>query len=222
MWDAWARSPPASRTPCAPRRRAAARAGHDVRRYGARRRATARSRSAGADRAAAPNPKPGQAVGAGCQPPASMELRDLLEAERDSALGEVIGRHFHVHAVAGQNTDTVLAHLAGGVGQHFVLVVQFDPEHRIWEQLGHRPRKFNKVFFRHVASLFGEAARYAGKPRIGRGYKPFCRIPQFPPVWACLAVKNAAIGRIPDCSPNRPKETRDNSVSGLIFLAVIS
>ena len=102
-----------------------------------------------------------------------MELRALLEAERDSALGEVVGRHFHVHAVAGEDADAVLAHLAGGVGEHFVVIVQLDPEHRIGEQLGHRPRKFNKVFFRHVASLFGQATQPAGRPRIGRGYKPF-------------------------------------------------
>jgi len=110
-----------------------------------------------------------------------MELRVLLEAERDSALGQVVGRHLHVHAVAGEDPDSVLAHLAGGVGEYFVVIVQFDPEHRIGEQLGNSPRKFNKVFFRHVASLVHGAALAIGWPRIGRGYKPFSGIPQFPP-----------------------------------------
>lgn len=36
---------------------------------------------------------------------------------------QVVGRHFHTHAIANQNPDTILAHLAGNGGQNHVITV---------------------------------------------------------------------------------------------------
>jgi hypothetical protein len=41
----------------------------------------------------------------------------LLEPECYAALAQVVGRHFNIHAVAGQDADAVLAHLAARMGQ---------------------------------------------------------------------------------------------------------
>src|SRR4051794_39299352 len=61
----------------------------------------------------------------------SRGVRESLEAEGDPAFGQVIGCHLDIHPVAGQHADTVLAHLAAGVGKDGVLVVQFHAEHGI-------------------------------------------------------------------------------------------
>jgi hypothetical protein len=42
----------------------------------------------------------------------------------DPALGQVVGRHFDEHFVAGQHADSVLAHLAGGMAEDLVTVLE--------------------------------------------------------------------------------------------------
>src|SRR5580693_5840778 len=51
-----------------------------------------------------------------------------LEAVGDATFGEVVGRHFHQHLVAGKDADAILAHTAGRVGDDFVLVLELDAE----------------------------------------------------------------------------------------------
>src|SRR5579864_4315656 len=51
-----------------------------------------------------------------------------LEAIGDATLGQVVGRHFHQHLVAGQDADAVLAHAARGVSDDLVLVLELDAE----------------------------------------------------------------------------------------------
>src|SRR3546814_10090396 len=58
----------------------------------------------------------------------------LFVAEGDAALGQVIGRHLDVHAVAREDANAVLAHLAGGMRQHFMVVVQLHAEHRVGDR----------------------------------------------------------------------------------------
>src|SRR3954471_20622645 len=53
-----------------------------------------------------------------------------LEAERDAALAEVIGRHLDIDPVAGQDPDAILPHLAARVRQDGVFIVQFHAKHR--------------------------------------------------------------------------------------------
>src|SRR5262249_11013670 len=48
-----------------------------------------------------------------------------------------------------QNANEILAHLPGNVRQHLMLVLQFNPEHRIRQRFQHRCHDFNRVFFTH-------------------------------------------------------------------------
>src|SRR6185437_7686761 len=65
---------------------------------------------------------------------AGMPPAALFEAEGDAALAEVVGRHLDIDAVAGKHADAVLAHLARGVRQHLVIVVELDAEMRVRQQ----------------------------------------------------------------------------------------
>src|SRR5262245_4708794 len=86
--------------------------------------------------------------------------RRLLETIGDAALGEIVGRHFYQHLVAGEHTDTVLAHAAGGVGDDLVLVFELDAEGRVRKQLRHDAREFQQFLFRHsVSSVVAAACR---------------------------------------------------------------
>ena len=54
-------------------------------------------------------------------------------AVSDAAFREVIGRHFYLHLVSGEDFDVVHAHLAGDMGDDLVSVFQFDAEHGVAE-----------------------------------------------------------------------------------------
>lgn len=86
--------------------------------------------------------------------------RGLFVPEGDAALGKVIGRHFDIHLVARQNADAVLAHLARGVGQDFVAIVQLDAEHGVGKDFGNDSFKLEQVFFGHLHSFWFD---FAGK-----------------------------------------------------------
>src|SRR5205085_4998352 len=47
---------------------------------------------------------------------------------------------------AGQHADTVLAHLARGVTENLVAVLETDAEHRIGQQLHHLPAHLEQFF----------------------------------------------------------------------------
>src|SRR5262245_498151 len=55
----------------------------------------------------------------------------LLESECDATLGQVIGCHLDIDPVSRQDTDPVLAHLPGGVGQNLMLVVELHAKHGV-------------------------------------------------------------------------------------------
>src|SRR5665811_2155075 len=75
----------------------------------------------------------------------------LLEPVRDPASAEVVGRQLHLDLVAGQDADVVHAHLAGDMGEHFVVVVEVDPEHRVGQSLDHFAFYLDGFFFvRHT------------------------------------------------------------------------
>lgn len=71
-------------------------------------------------------------------------------AERDAALGQIIGRHFQRHLIARQNADVVLAHLAPCVGNELVTVVQRDAKTRIGQHFRDAALHFNQFFFSHI------------------------------------------------------------------------
>jgi hypothetical protein len=41
----------------------------------------------------------------------------------NSTTGEVVGRHLNTHAIAYQNPDAILPHLAGDGGQYYVFTI---------------------------------------------------------------------------------------------------
>src|SRR5262245_20417210 len=73
----------------------------------------------------------------------------LFEAVVDTALGQVIGRHFDHHAVAGQDPDAILAHLSGSMGDDFMIVVELYAKRGIGQELGDRALEFKQFFLRH-------------------------------------------------------------------------
>src|SRR5438132_14000188 len=103
----------------------------------------------------------------------SLTSRDrLLETESDASLGQVVGRHLDVDAIASQNADAVLAHLARRMGEDFVLVVQLHPEHGVGQQLRDGSGKLDHVFFGHSPSLNGslKAPQNANPTAPGQAY----------------------------------------------------
>src|SRR5665647_676374 len=76
-----------------------------------------------------------------------------LVAEADAPALQIVGRHFDDHAVTDSGADAELAHLAGGVGQHLVLVIELYPEIPVRQHFGHRAVEFQQFFLRHPIPL---------------------------------------------------------------------
>src|SRR5690242_20577614 len=74
----------------------------------------------------------------------------LLVAVDDATAGQVVGRQLDRHLVPGKDLDEVHPHLPGDVGEHHVLVLEFDPEHRVGQGLDHRAFDLDAFFFRHA------------------------------------------------------------------------
>src|SRR6185312_4701712 len=74
--------------------------------------------------------------------PANHLNRQSFESVSDPTLGQIVRRHLHQHLVAGEHTDTVLAHAAGGVGDNLVLVLELDAKGGVGQELRHDTRKF--------------------------------------------------------------------------------
>ena len=55
-------------------------------------------------------------------------LISVTLSKNDPTLGEIVGRHFEMHAVADDRANAKFAHLAGGVSDDLVLVVEQDGE----------------------------------------------------------------------------------------------
>ena len=49
--------------------------------------------------------------------------------------------------IAGQHPDAILPHLAGGMAQDLVIVLQPDAEHRVGKQFDHLAAHFEELFF---------------------------------------------------------------------------
>src|SRR5687768_2866010 len=76
--------------------------------------------------------------------------RALLVSVGDATSRQIVRRELDQHFVAGKDADEVLSHLAGDVGQDFVLVLQLDLKHRVRQCLEDRSCHFNRVFLRHT------------------------------------------------------------------------
>jgi len=82
-------------------------------------------------------------------------------AKDDAALAQIVGSQFHGHGVTGQDTDVVLAHLAGDVRRHHVAILQFYPESRVGQGLDDLAFHLDRVFFGHSA-LYGRTGARIG------------------------------------------------------------
>jgi hypothetical protein len=71
----------------------------------------------------------------------------LLHAPDDPRLAQIVGRHFHPHAVAYRQADPTLAHLATDRGEDEMLVVEFYPEHGAGQNGFDTPFHFKVLFF---------------------------------------------------------------------------
>jgi len=68
-------------------------------------------------------------------------------AEVDAPARHVVGRHLEVHAIAGDDADAVLAHLAAGIGEHLGAVGEQDAELGIRQHLLHGAFHLDHRFF---------------------------------------------------------------------------
>jgi hypothetical protein len=85
--------------------------------------------------------------------------------ERDAALAQIVGRQFQCDLVAGQDADVMLAHLARGIGDQLVAVIQIDPETRVGQDFGNHAIHFKQFFFSHVVFPCSHS-----RPRKRRGH----------------------------------------------------
>jgi len=80
----------------------------------------------------------------------------LFGAERDAPPREIVGREFHFHFIARQNSDEIHPHLSRNMCENFVAILKFYPECRIGKGLEDRPFYFNGFFFRcHAVKISG-------------------------------------------------------------------
>ena len=70
-----------------------------------------------------------------------------LSTINNSALGEVIGRHFHQHGVARQDANFIHAHFTGQVRQHLMAIAENDLKMGVGKQFFYFPLQFKKTFF---------------------------------------------------------------------------
>src|SRR3546814_18786468 len=78
----------------------------------------------------------------------------------------VVGRHLDVHAVARENANAVLAHLAGRMGQHFMVVVELHAEHRVGQQLDNGTLEFQQIFLGQLSFLSNPPPRFIAPARF--------------------------------------------------------
>lgn len=83
----------------------------------------------------------------------------------DATLGQVVGGDLYGHPVAGDDSDEVLSHLAGDVGEDAMAVLQLNHELGIGKGLDDASFGANRFFFGHTTLL---SMRHVGRMRTGR------------------------------------------------------
>src|SRR5262249_46600675 len=78
---------------------------------------------------------------------------ELFEPVGDAALGEVVRSHFDEDLVPHKDADAVLAHLARGMRDDLVAILELHPERSVGEKLGDHAWKFEQLFFCHSRPL---------------------------------------------------------------------
>ena len=62
----------------------------------------------------------------------------LFVSKYNSTFGQIVGRHFQSHSVAGQDADVMHSHLTRNMRQHFMTVFQLHSKHGIGEGFRNR------------------------------------------------------------------------------------
>jgi hypothetical protein len=91
-------------------------------------------------------------------------------AERDAPLAQVVGRQFEGDTVTRQDADVVLAHLAAGVGDELVAVLELHAKARVGQYFFHDTVDFDQFFLGHARVLICSDRSGTKKPR---------RVPRF-------------------------------------------
>ena len=86
---------------------------------------------------AAPGPPPTQAR--------SAQL--LSQTPGDAGFLEIVGGHFHFHAITGDEADETFAHFSADGGKHHMFIIEFDAEHRPGEYGVDAAFDFYSLFF---------------------------------------------------------------------------
>ena len=68
------------------------------------------------------------------------QLLNLLsfEPKCNPALAEVIRCHFNIDTVTSKNSNSIFTHLTASMGKHFMIIVELDAKHSVWQQLRYR------------------------------------------------------------------------------------
>src|SRR5947208_9919996 len=86
-------------------------------------------------------------------------LPPSLLAKDDPRLAQIVGRKLHRNFVARNNSNEVLSHFAGDVGEHVALTCKINPKHCAWENLSHRSFHHDLFFLRHGAEIYHSITR---------------------------------------------------------------
>lgn len=74
--------------------------------------------------------------------------------EGDTTLAEIVRGHFDIDLVTRQNADTVFAHFAGCMGQHFVAIIQRHAKHGVGQDFRNDAFELKQIFFSHQVFSF--------------------------------------------------------------------
>ena len=99
------------------------------------------------------------------------------EAVGYATLGQVVGGQLDQYFVAGQDADAVLAHLACGVAENLMAVLELHAEHRVGQQFHHLSAHLEEFFLGQIPfkstkvaepySIRGGNGRSAGQMQSG-------------------------------------------------------
>jgi hypothetical protein len=97
-----------------------------------------------------------------------MGLRILAQAIGNTGFGQIVGGPFKTDTVADGEAHKVPPHLAGDMGQDFVLIIQHDAEHGAGQNRLDRPFQFNGLFTTHILHCMDFPA--LGAPKTAYGF----------------------------------------------------
>ena len=102
----------------------------------------------------------------------------LLVSVNDATAVQIVRTQLHRNTIPRENTDEVLPHTSGYVGQHLMLVLEFYFEHRVWQRLENRCHNFNCVFLRQSIFLVPpDSSRQTALAKPPATYVPTPMIP---------------------------------------------